>query len=256
MSLFYYILFYCLKQHIWVLIWKYIALPNGIILFQACFIGWLSHAFYFTVFDAPVGLQFSDVGTSSFTVRWQAPQAVISGYRIRYQMTSGGRAKEERLPPSRSHFTLTGLTPETEYSISVYAVSGSRESLPLTGTQSTSMLLHLFLSFDLSLRLTLDLISTNCLSSLFLLVSDAPTDLEVISSTPTSITVRWDAPSVTVRYYRITHGESGRSLDPVVDQIMLLSSHQHGYSAQKFCQIFACDCLFRPVCKKAVDGLN
>uniref|UniRef100_A0A671N9F8 Fibronectin n=1 Tax=Sinocyclocheilus anshuiensis TaxID=1608454 RepID=A0A671N9F8_9TELE len=113
-----------------------------------------------TNLDSPTNLDFSDVSTNSFTVHWMAPRAIITDYRLHYQPTSGGR---------------------TEYTVYIYAVSGNKESLPLTGTQAT--------------------------------VSDAPTDLAVTSSTPTSITISWDAPAVTVRYYKITHGETGMKND-------------------------------------------
>lgn len=127
-------------------------------------------------------------------------------------MVSGGRTKDERLPPSRNHFTLTGLTADKEYLVSIYAVSGTEESLPLSGTQKTSMYSDSNFNFLEFKTLFLHVVNFFCHFFAFP-VSDAPTDLEVLDSSPTSITVRWDAPPVTVRYYRITHGESGELIN-------------------------------------------
>ncbi|XP_062907649.1 fibronectin-like isoform X1 [Mobula hypostoma] len=129
-----------------------------------------------TGIDSPTGIDFSDIATNYFTVHWMPPVAPVTGFRVHVQPEKGGRPRIDRLPSSHTSHVLTNLIPGTEYIISIYAMSGRKESLPLVGHQST--------------------------------ISDAPTNLEFSRATPKSLTISWTPPPVTVKFYRITFKET------------------------------------------------
>ena len=75
---------------------------------------------------APNSVSVSEVTSSSITVRWWTVPCIhrngdITGYRIR-AMTSGENDRSETVDDVREA-TISGLTPSTEYTVSVAAVN-------------------------------------------------------------------------------------------------------------------------------------
>lgn len=68
---------------------------------------------------------------------WSAAPGAVRQYRIRWKSLYTEEAGEKTIPGSTTTTVLDGLTPETRYQVSVFAVYGSGEGQPLAGEETT-----------------------------------------------------------------------------------------------------------------------
>ncbi|KAG1938024.1 fibronectin [Pimephales promelas] len=168
-----------------------------------------------TKLDSPTNLDFSDVSTNSFTVHWMAPRAVItvsdaptdlavtsstptsitiswdaqqSLYAtIRSHMEKTGERdtpREFTVPGTQSTATIPGLKPDTDYTITLYAVTGRGDS-PASSTPV--IITHRTAGGSVP----------------------SPSDLDVSDIQDNTLTVRWSPATGPITGYRVTGTPKG-----------------------------------------------
>lgn len=88
----------------------------------------------------------SDVTDTSFAVSWTAAPGNVRRYRVTYKSLFTTESGEAVIPGSSTTTVLQGLTPETRYEVSVFAVYGHGTGQALVGEETTDgKLLFFFL---------------------------------------------------------------------------------------------------------------
>lgn len=71
-------------------------------------------------------------------VTWDASFGDVSGYKIQLiPMMAGSKRQELYISPSQTSATVTGLSPDTEYQISLFALKGLTPSEPIMAMEKT-----------------------------------------------------------------------------------------------------------------------
>ncbi|CAL1574935.1 unnamed protein product [Knipowitschia caucasica] len=88
---------------------------------------------------SPRDLVTSDVTDTSFAVSWAAAPGKVRQYRVTWKSLYSDESGEKTLQGRLTETVLEGLTPETRYQVSVYAVYGHGEGQPLVGEETTDI---------------------------------------------------------------------------------------------------------------------
>ncbi|CAN9504363.1 unnamed protein product [Ophioblennius macclurei] len=90
-----------------------------------------------TDIDPPRDFEQVESTETSVTVRWQKPQAKVSGYKLDY-VSRDGVGEEVEVPATASSHMLHSLTPGMRYTLTLTAERGHRRSRPVSLSASTA----------------------------------------------------------------------------------------------------------------------
>uniref|UniRef100_A0A3P9BCT3 Tenascin Ca n=1 Tax=Maylandia zebra TaxID=106582 RepID=A0A3P9BCT3_9CICH len=127
-----------------------------------------------TKIDSPQQVEVKDITDSSALISWSQPVAPMDGITMFY-MPSSDPSDENRvdISPPDKQYSIDGLRPDTEYTVSLISRSGDITSDPVTATFTTAL--------------------------------DAPTNLQTVSQTDNSITLEWTNSEADISSYRVKY---------------------------------------------------
>ncbi|XP_041814167.1 collagen alpha-1(XII) chain [Chelmon rostratus] len=83
--------------------------------------------------DPPSDLRFKILNENTVQMIWSRPQSRIQGYRIQVTSDTEEPTKEFTLPASATKTSISDLSPDVDYVVTISAYAGSEESLPISG---------------------------------------------------------------------------------------------------------------------------
>ncbi|XP_029467674.1 collagen alpha-1(XX) chain [Rhinatrema bivittatum] len=170
---------------------------------------------------SPVDVKVMPISGESVAVTWRAAAEDMSAYQIKWIPLSGGKLSEVSVPGTQERAVLMGVKMNADYQISISARYQD-------GAQSDAV----------SVRHR-----TGSPAPPEIPIGSPPSNLQIVSETPSSLHVHWDHPGSHVQLYRLAYAAasssrppqtvtvSGRSTSVIVKLLLPDTSYQVSLSA-------------------------
>uniref|UniRef100_A0A4W6E6A1 Collagen type XII alpha 1 chain n=1 Tax=Lates calcarifer TaxID=8187 RepID=A0A4W6E6A1_LATCA len=111
---------------------------------------WLLTLFFFNVvtLEPPSDLKFKILNENTVEMSWTRPSSTIEGFRIQVVSDAGqyGVTRDFTLDAYSTMTSITNLTPDLDYSVSINSYYGSEESIPIFGQLTSKLIQHFHLT--------------------------------------------------------------------------------------------------------------